>query len=191
MKRFIRLFSGLALAISLLPAVFADITDGLETIGNMFFSVASLSWITDKIPATKFALFLVIFSLIYAVLGTGLWTREGIFKGSNGKKVAGVVAFAFAAIGILFMPDRIVFETGSMVSGVFAILLICLVPGLLLFVTFKATATDAEPAIWQHAVRVIVIIICITLISMIVKQYDGAFGYYFAPLMLIMRRPKA
>jgi hypothetical protein len=192
MKRFLRLFSGLALAISLLPSVFADVFDGLETIGNLFFSVASLGWITDVIPATKSALFLVVFSLIYAILGTGLWKGEGLFKGSNGKKVAGVVAFSFAAIAILFMPDRLVFEAGSMISGVFALLLICFIPGLLLLVTFKATKTegDGKPAIWQHAVRVMVILVCISLISMIADQYDGSFGYFLIPLMFIVRARK-
>jgi hypothetical protein len=186
MKRFIRLYLAIALAISFIPSVFASAIDVLEQGGNFFFSIASLSWITDKVPATKFALFIVIFSLIYAILGTGLWTNRGLFQGSNGKKVAGVVAFSFAAISIIFMPDRIAFATGSMISGVFAVLLICIVPGLLLFVTFKVTAGGSNA--WKHGLRIIAILICITLISMIAEQYDGAFGYFLVPLMFIARR---
>jgi hypothetical protein len=115
----------------------------LEYMGELIFQIGSFVWVTDRISATKFALFIVIFALIYTVLAKGIGGRStGVFNKSGGNKVSAVIAFAMAAIAVIFIPDGLVQQIGVMYSGVLAIIIIAIPVGLVLFFGIWVTRED-------------------------------------------------
>lgn len=103
----IRKLLALLTGLLVIPFAHANMLRPLESFGEIFFRIGSFVWITDRLSATKFAIFIILFALIYTVLAKGMRGGTPIF-GRGGHKVSAVIAFSISAISVIFIPDRFV-----------------------------------------------------------------------------------
>lgn len=178
---------GFALMTLLAPSlVFArdSFTSSMSDMMMTILEIASLSWITDKLPATKFAIFMIIFTVIYAILYKGLTKASGsklenpIFKD---KKVSGVISFAMAALTVMFIPDQIALDIGTMYGFIFTLIL-ALFPVIAIAVT-TYIMTKGNKGRSKHGIRLIMALICFMIFSAVIHEYASAF--YILPLIWI------
>lgn len=156
------------MSILMLPSVFALDYGPLTDIMQLVFDVGSFVWVTDYVSATKFAIFVVMFAVIYGVLHSGFVAKTGIL---NNKKVSVVIAFALAALSVIFLPNNVAVEIGTTYSAITAVLLAGLPAGLLLWFGVKLTSGDKVNPLVKHSVRLLVILGVISLLSGIGGQY--------------------
>ena len=174
----------------------------LEEIGNWVFKIGSFTWISDKMLATRFALFLIMFSLVYWILVIGV-KGEGsaIFKG-KAKNPGIVIAFVFAAISILFMPEDMILGIGNMYSGFLAIILIGFPAFGILFLGILLTRENegsfwgmsmgsegsrfphADNSIARHTIRFTTAMIAMALLTGVAGDYGVGFTLIILPLLI-------
>lgn len=187
------------LALLAIPFAHANAFSSLENIGNEFFRIASLSWITDEVSVTKFAFFIIIFALVYTILAFGI-KREtgGVFQSNNKNKISGIIAFAIAAISTIFLPDRLALEIGNIYSGILAILFIGFPVGVILFLGFLLThknpkkpneAPLVDNDFARHAIRLITALIALGILSAVAREYGTGFmlAYSALPFMYVKK----
>jgi len=160
-----------------LPVVFgANITDSLQEPMSMILNLLSLSWIvkSEYVSATKAAIFLILFAVIYSALNYGFGKkRKGILETGDSnqtKKISAIISFSIAAISILFIPDTIVETIGQMYSGIVVLLLVGLPAGIILGYTFYLTKSLKGPS--KHLIRGIALLITSSLISTLYEEYS-------------------
>lgn len=170
-----------AIIISILlsiPIVFArDFTNSIGKTFNEILRFMSLSWVTDKLSATKFGIFIIIFALIYTILNTGLKfgkdSAKGLFDSDNAKqskRLSTIIAFAIAAITVIFIPDKLALDIGNLYSAIFIIILTIIPVGILIFLTFKLSDKFSEPA--KHWTRALAALMATIIIGMFYEDYN-------------------
>jgi hypothetical protein len=179
------LIPGLALLLSI-PNAFAmsDPFRLITPIINSVFKLGSFMWVTDKISASKFAIFIVVFALVFWVLFYGA-KGTPIIKQKN---IAVIIAFALAAISAIFMPSGVAQGIGEMYSLVAAIILAGVPTALVVWMAIKLTKDNPSatpPKVvktWiKHGVRFLAALIVLSLISGIAQEY----GVYTGIFLLI------
>lgn len=126
-----------------IPIASAASLQPLEYMGDLLVRIGSFVWISDKISATKFALFIVIFAIIYTILAKGMGSKgTAIFDKSGGNKVSAVIAFSLALISVLFIPNSLVLNIGGLYSGTFAFLIVMFPIALIMYFVFLITRED-------------------------------------------------
>lgn len=170
--------SMLAFLLSIPMVYAASFTDSLEGPMTALLELLSLSFIVESsyISATKAAIFLILFSVVFATLNFGLSGGKGkgvIDTGDDkqNKKISGTVAFAFAAISVIFIPDTIVQAIGEMYSGIVALLLLGLPTGIITGVVFYYTKDMDDSRALKHSLRGFALLLISVLISTIYEEY--------------------
>ena len=193
-----KLFTTLG-ALATIPAAFAaNPLRPLETVGQWVFTIGSFEWVQDKFIATKFALFIILFALFYWVLVIGVkGSGSAIFK-DKAKNSGIIIAFAIAAISVLFFPADIVRGIGELYSGIFAIILISfpifLVLGAGIVITRKdASSINGVPhvdnAIARHAIRLLSALVALSIISGVAADYGVNYTLStLLPLLIIKKK---
>jgi len=167
------------LPLLLMPFAYAS------TLGNAFqpiqdlllkiMEIGSFVWVSDRLSAVKFAIFIIVFAVVFHVLHHGISIRNRsatpIFSGQNGKKVSAVISIAIAAITAIFIPDPLAMQFGRMYSAVFALLLIGLPVGILIYLSITLTNGDAIDKRVKHGVRFLAALIALTIVSGVAKEY--------------------
>ena len=162
----------LGTALMSLPLVFAIDMGPLTDIMQVVFDIGSFVWVTDKLSATKFAIFVVMFAILYGVLHSGFVAKVGVL---NNKKVSTVIAFALAALSVLFIPNAVALEIGNTYSAIAALLLAGVPAGLLLWFGVSVTNKDNFNPLIKHGVRLLVVLATISLLTGIGEQYGMFF----------------
>jgi hypothetical protein len=186
-------FLAVLLGILSIPFAHANAFRTLENVGNDFFRIVSLSWVTDQVSVTKFAFFIIIFALVYTILAFGVkGGNSGVFQSSNKNKVSMVIAFAIAAISTIFLPDRLALEIGNVYSGILAILFVGFPVGIILFLGFylthegkdgKKPLVDNDFA--RHSIRLITALIALGILAAIAREYNTGFMFTYSILPFI------
>ena len=168
-----------------LPVVFADTMDTIGEAFNFIFEIGGFVWVTDKVSVTKFALFLIIFAVVHFVLNKGKKKKKdeggnrkpalAIFGGDQGNKVSAIIAFSAAAISVIFIPDPFALEIGKTYSAVFALLIVGLPLGILIYFAIAlGNANFSENHIWaKHLIRLFCALAGIALVSGVANEYTA------------------
>ncbi|MFT4326934.1 MAG: hypothetical protein ACMXYK_05515 [Candidatus Woesearchaeota archaeon] len=149
-----------------IPSVYANILQ--DTAQNVVY-IGSLSWVTDRIPATKFAIFISLFAILFWVL------EKRVLKQRN---VSAVVAFSLSAITVIFIPNRVAESIGTAYSMLAVLLLMAVPVGAVLGGAIYLTRKNAGAGgphwpnpVARHAIRLIATLIAIHIVSSIGIEY--------------------
>ncbi|MGM5483517.1 MAG: hypothetical protein ACQER9_01220 [Nanobdellota archaeon] len=208
MKKTINCISALLFS---LPIVFADslFSDSFGMIEEAFmflFKIGGFVWLdslSEQMAATRFALFIIIFAVVYSVLHGGILNGDvfrpsgradalnegkGIFKN---KKVSGIISFSIAAISVIFIPENLIIEIGNLYSAVFIGLIVALPTIALIFIGLKISEhfNNDEKKWIYHLINFLIAMIAITLISGISKEYGVAISFIL-PLLTLRKEVK-
>lgn len=187
-----KLFRNLSLfllSILSLPVVFAGPFDAIERVAEFVFKIGGFTWVVDKVPATKFAIFIIIFSVLHLVLTTGVSVggkeRKGIFGNEGqGRKVSIIISFCMAAITVIFIPNDVAQGFGKMYSMIFSLVLVGLPVGALILVAWKF-ASKQKPAV-KHLVRLFCALIAMFVVATVARQYGvGLDVSFILPLIFL------
>lgn len=190
-----KLLTPLIALIASIPFAFAVDLTILEQLFGAVFRIGSFVWVTDVISATKFAIFVILFAIIFGVLHAGFVSDTGLLKN---RKVSVVIAFSLAAIATIFMPNEVVRSFGELYSAIAAIIFIGLPVGLLVWFCFSKSwglpkmLDDGSGSVpdnkkWiLHGVRLLVALACLSIVTGIAQEYGYVSSFIF-PLFILKR----
>ena len=171
-----------------LQSAFAQNFGPLETLAEGLFQVGSFAWVSDQLSATRFSIFIITFALIYWVLHLKSSSGKQIIAD---KRISVVIAFAFAAIATIFIPNGLVAQVGEAYSGFLAIILIGAPVFAILAFGIAVTREEKDAAnvphwnspVARHTIRFITAMVALALLGGVAQEYG--FGYGFFVLLLL------
>ncbi|MFT4326306.1 MAG: hypothetical protein ACMXYK_02285 [Candidatus Woesearchaeota archaeon] len=165
-----------------IPAAYANILQ--DTVQNVIF-IGSLSWVTDRIPATKFAIFVSLLSILFWVLNTRVFRNQ--------RNVAATVAFSLSAITVIFIPNTIAQSIGEAYSMLAVLILIAIPVGAVLGGAIYLTREQEGNGgphwpnpVARHLIRFLAALIAIHIVSTIGIEY-GVFLIVLLPSKVLRR----
>jgi len=159
---------GIALALATLSALpltsaarsgIGPLDGAIEMLSSVFYPSALLQDESLQIGFFKFLYFIIIFTMVNWVLNKQVFNKGG--EDQNGKRAAGVIAFAFSAIGAWFLPAKVALGTGGMIT---AILILLLPIGITFGLAYYAMAKLKNNWI-EHLFGVLLLVLATTIIS--------------------------
>jgi len=121
----------------------------IEMMSRLFYPSVLLRSQRVQVGFFKFLYFIIIFSVAN-------WALNKVFsKGddANGKRVAGTVAFAFAAIAAWFMPVRVALGTAGLLTAILNLILPLGIAVAAIWFCFKKLNEEW----WQHLVSIVIL----------------------------------
>lgn len=152
-----------------IPLVFAFNLGPIESILELVLRVGSFVWVTDRLSAVKFAIFVVVFAILYGVLHSGFVRNTGVLQN---KKVSVVIAFSLAALSVIFIPSDLALEIGTLYSAIVALFIMGVPVALLVWFGIKFTKEENFNPIIKHGIRLILALACVSLISGVMTQFQ-------------------